>query len=200
MILKASQRENILSLPVVLISTISKDGVRNAAPWSNFTPILRPLEEIVLASWIKRDTLENIRQTGEFVANIPQAGMEDAVMICARGYPPEVDEFEEAGLKARTMTKVKAPGIEGCLAWAECVLLEEIVRDKFVLVIGKVVHLEVDDRFFNELGEMDFKRAKPLGVMLGSQGMSFTYPEFSGRHAEYKEIFQIPEVHKKRPA
>lgn len=61
MILKHNQRENILPLPVVLISTVSKDGVRNVAPWSNFTPVLRPLEEVVLASWIKRDTLENIR-------------------------------------------------------------------------------------------------------------------------------------------
>lgn len=81
MILKPNQRENILPLPVVLISTVSKDGVRNAAPWSNFTPVLRPLEEVVLASWIKRDTLENIRQTGEFVVNIPPVGMEDAIMI-----------------------------------------------------------------------------------------------------------------------
>jgi copper chaperone CopZ len=58
MILKPNQRENILPLPVVLISTVSKDVLRNAAPWSNFTPVLRPLEEVVLASWIKRDTLE----------------------------------------------------------------------------------------------------------------------------------------------
>ncbi|MGD9595049.1 MAG: flavin reductase family protein, partial [Methanothrix sp.] len=84
MILKPNQRENILPLPVVLISTLSQDRVRNAAPWSNFTPILRPLEEVILASWIKRDTLENIRRTGEFVVNIPQMGMEDAIMICAR--------------------------------------------------------------------------------------------------------------------
>ncbi|MCK9566669.1 MAG: flavin reductase family protein [Methanothrix sp.] len=88
--MKPNQRENILPLPVVLISTVSKDGVRNAAPWSNFTPVLRPLVEVVLASWIKRDTLENIRQTGEFVVNIPSVGMEDAVMICARNYPPKM--------------------------------------------------------------------------------------------------------------
>jgi flavin reductase (DIM6/NTAB) family NADH-FMN oxidoreductase RutF len=190
MILKPNQRENILPLPVVLISTISKDGIRNAAPWSNFTSVLRPLEEVLLASWLKRDTLENIRRTGEFVVNIPRVGMEDTVMICARSYPPQVDEFLEAGLKSRPSTKVKPPGIEGCLAWAECVLLEEIAREKFVLVVGKVVHLEVDDRFFNSLGEMDFQRAKPLGVMLGQDGMNFTYPVFSGRYAEYKEMFQ----------
>ncbi|WP_235619491.1 flavin reductase family protein [Methanothrix thermoacetophila] len=83
MILQPNQRENVLPLPVVLISTVSKDGIRNVAPWSNFTPILRPLDEVLLASWIKRDTLENIRQTGEFVVNVPRVGMEDAVIITA---------------------------------------------------------------------------------------------------------------------
>lgn len=192
MILRPNQRENILPLPVVLISTISKEGIRNAAPWSNFTPVLRPLDEVLLASWLKRDTLENIRQTGEFVVNIPGAGMEDAVMICARNYPPEVDEFQEASLRAKPSAKVRPPGIEGCLAWAECTLLEEIAREKFVLIIGKVVHLEVDDMFFNTQGEMDYGRAKPLGAMLGKEGMSFTYPVFSGRRAEYKEMFYHP--------
>jgi flavin reductase (DIM6/NTAB) family NADH-FMN oxidoreductase RutF len=190
MILKSNQREQILPLPVVLISTVSSNGIRNVAPWSNFTPILRPLDEVLLASWLKRDTLENIRQTGEFVVNVPPVGMEDAVMICARNYPPEVDEFQEAGLGARPSNKVLPPGIEGCLAWAECVFQEEIAREKFVLIIGKVVHLEVDDRFFNADGRMDFQRAKPLGAMLDHDGMSFTYPVFSGRYAEYKEMFQ----------
>ena len=189
MILKPNQRENILPLPVVLISTISKDGIRNAAPWSNFTPVLRPLEEVLLASWIKRDTLENIRRTGEFVVNVPQAGMEDAVMITARNYPPEVDEFLEAGLKPRPSAKVKPPGIEGCLAWAECVLQEEIAREKFVLVVGKMVHLEADDRFFNDRGEMDFEKAGPLSVMLGHAGMHFARPASTGRYAGYKEMF-----------
>jgi len=106
-----------MPLPVVLISTISKDGVHNAAPWSCVTPVLRPLDEVLIASWLKRDTLENIRQTGEFVINVPPAGMEEAVMICAKNFPPEVDELEKAGLQPRLSRKVRAPGIEGCLAW-----------------------------------------------------------------------------------
>ncbi len=61
MILKPHQREQVL--PVVLISTISQNGIRNAAPWSNLMPILRPFDEIIMVSWIKRDTLNNIRQT-----------------------------------------------------------------------------------------------------------------------------------------
>ncbi|HOI21258.1 MAG TPA: hypothetical protein PK792_09875, partial [Methanothrix soehngenii] len=46
-------------------------------------------------------TYENIRQTGEFVVNVPPAGMEDAVMVSARSYPPEVDEFLAAGIAPR---------------------------------------------------------------------------------------------------
>jgi len=73
MILKPNQRSQIMPLPVVLLSTISQDGVRNAAPWSCVTPVLRPLDEVLIASWLKRDTLENIRQTGEFVINVLRA-------------------------------------------------------------------------------------------------------------------------------
>lgn len=189
MILKPRQREQVLPLPVVLVSTVSQEGVRNAAPWSNVTPILRPFDEIMIASWIKRDTLNNIRETGEFVVNVPPVDMVEAVMVCSKNYPPEVDEFEQAGLKLRPSQKVKAPGIEGCLAWVECTLVEEISRKNYSLVIGKVVHLEADDRFFNEGGEMDYEQAKPLSVMLGDKGMWFTRPVFAGRYAEYAEMF-----------
>jgi flavin reductase (DIM6/NTAB) family NADH-FMN oxidoreductase RutF len=187
--LKPSKREQIFPLPVVLISTVSKEGVRNAAPWSNITPVLRPLEEVMLASWLKRDTLTNIRETGEFVINVPPVGMEEAVMVCSRNYPPEVDEFEIAGLKPRPSDKVKAPGIEGCLAWAECIFEEEILREKFSLIIGKVVNLEVDEKFFDEEGKMDFEQAKPLSCILGSKGLTFTCPGSTGKSADYSEMF-----------
>ncbi|GEM_PF-4351598 len=52
-----------------------------------------------------------------------------------------------------------------------------------------MVHLEADDRFFNEAGEMDYERAKPLSVMLGDRGMWFTRPVFAGRYADYREMF-----------
>jgi len=188
MILKPNQREQIFPLPVLFVSTVSRDGVRNVAPWSCVTPILRPLEEVLLASWLKRDTLENIRQTGEFVLSVPPAGMEEAVMITARNYPPEVDEFVEASLKPHPSAKVKPPGVEGCLAWAECRLTEMVTREKFVLIIGRVVHLEVDDRYFNDRGEMDLEKAKPLCGIAGEMGMQFVRPVASGKNMDYKDM------------
>ena len=189
MILKPRQREQVLPLPVALISTVSQEGIRNAAPWSNLTPILRPFDEIVMASWIKRDTLNNIRQTKEFVINIPHEEMVEQVILCSKNYPPEVDEFEVANLVARSSQIVKPPGVEGCLAWMECTLVEEISRKNYSLVIGKVVHLEVDDRFFNKNGDMDFERAKPLSIILGDKGMRFTSSFYVGRYVDYAEMF-----------
>lgn len=69
--------------------------------------------------------------TGEFVVNVPSADMAEAVKICSRNYPPETDEFEEANLAPRPSTKVAPPGIEGCIAWMECELVEEILRERF---------------------------------------------------------------------
>ena len=189
MILNPKRREQVLPLPVVLISTISKEGVRNAAPWSNITPILRPLEEIVLASWLKRDTLDNIRETGEFVVNVPTVDMVEAVKICSRNYPPEVDEFEEANLASHPSAKVEPPGIDGCIAWMECELEEEILRERFSLVVGRVVHLEADDRYFDREGNMDFEKARPLSAVLGHQGVRYTRPVSAGAEQRYSEMF-----------
>ena len=100
-------------MPVVLISTISQDGIRNAAPWGCITPILRPRDEILIASWLRRDTLDNIRETGEFVVNVPRSDMEKEVEICAKGFPPEVDEFVEAGLIPRPSAVCQTSGDRG---------------------------------------------------------------------------------------
>ncbi|WP_135611642.1 flavin reductase family protein [Methanococcoides sp. AM1] len=182
------KREQIFTLPVALISTTSKNGVLNLAPWSNITPILRPLEEIVLASWIKRDTLNNIREMKEFVINIPSVDMSDEVMICSKNYPADIDEFKEAGLTTKASSSIETPGVNGCLAWAECTFVEEILRDKFSLIIGKVVNLEVNENFFNQNGEMDIEKAKPMSCMLGRNGLEFTYPVSNGKTANYSEM------------
>ncbi|MBP2133388.1 flavin reductase (DIM6/NTAB) family NADH-FMN oxidoreductase RutF [Methanomicrobium sp. W14] len=187
--LKPYMRENVLCMPVVLISTVSKDGILNAAPWGNVTPILRPLDEIMIASWIKRDTLDNIRDTGEFVVNVVPSSMIEEVMVCSKNFPPETDEFCEAKLKPKKSHCVSPPGIEGCISWIECSLKEEIKRDKYSIVIGKIEHLEADDAYFDESGNMDYEKAKPLCMMCGDDEISYVRPVCAGRTAKYSEMF-----------
>ncbi|WP_245942871.1 hypothetical protein [Methanothermobacter defluvii] len=56
MILENFKRESLIPLPVAFISTTSKDGIRNIAPYSCVMPVLRPFDLICVASAKMRDT------------------------------------------------------------------------------------------------------------------------------------------------
>ncbi|MBC2697367.1 MAG: hypothetical protein HF976_02290 [ANME-2 cluster archaeon] len=72
------------------------------------------------------------------------------------------------------------------------VLISTVDREeKYSIIIGKVVHLEVDDRYLAENGDMDFERAHPLSVMLGETGMYYTVPAGTGDYREYAEMFTV---------
>ena len=119
MILKPFLREGVMPLPVTFLSTVSTDGIRNIAPWSCIMPILRPLDLICAASAPRRDTLNNVRDTREFVVNLPGVDLVDKVIPTAKNVPPDVDEFELAGIDEKPSQLITAPGMAGCYAWME---------------------------------------------------------------------------------
>ena len=174
MILKPFMREGIMPLPVALISTISKEGVRNIAPYSCIMPVLRPQDLICLASAFKRDTLVNMRETREFVVNMVGTGFSDKVIPTAKFSPPETDEFELAGLEEKPSEKIKAPGIAGSYAWMECELFKTYEEPNYVLVMGKVLHLEVKDEVLDPDGALDVNKARPLMMTGSNKGMHFS--------------------------
>jgi len=173
MIFKPVMREGFIPLPVTFISTISKNGIRNIAPYSCVMPVLRPLDLICIASAKKRDTLVNIRETGQFVLNLAGTVMKDKVIPTAKFSPPEADEFEIAGLDEKPSVIIRPPGIAGCYGWMECELYKEYEETDYVLIMGKVLRLEVADEFLMPDGSLDVQKAKPL-MMTGSKtGMHF---------------------------
>ncbi|MEJ5330896.1 MAG: flavin reductase family protein [Desulfobaccales bacterium] len=173
MILKPFKREAYLPLPVAFISTLSPDGIRNIAPYSCLMPVLRPLDLVCLASALRRDTLDNIRATGEFVINLPGVDLADKVIPTARYSPPEADEFELAGLQEKPSVKVKAPGIMGCYAWMECRLYKEYAEPQYVLIVGQVLHLEVPDHVYLPDGSLNLDKARPLMMVGSNTGMKY---------------------------
>ena len=173
MIFQPSMREEFMPLPVAFISTISTGGVRNIAPYSCIMPVLRPLDLICLASASRRDTLVNIRETGEFVVNMVGDSFADKVIPTARITPPEEDEFSLAGLDEKPSENIKAPGISGSYAWMECELAKIYDEPDHVLIMGKVLRLEVDDNMLTTDGGLDITRAKPLMMTGSKKGMHF---------------------------
>lgn len=194
MILENFKRESLIPLPVAFISTTSKDGIRNIAPYSCVMPVLRPFDLICVASAKMRDTVVNIKDTGEFVINMPGVEMVDKVIPTASHVPFDVNEFELADLKEKPSKKVKAPGIEGCYAWMEC-KLHNIYEDEYegfpyLLILGKVVHLEVNDDIYNpEDGSWDIEKANPLMMVESDRGMHFCTVSDINKFEPYGAMF-----------
>jgi flavin reductase (DIM6/NTAB) family NADH-FMN oxidoreductase RutF len=189
MILKPFLRESLMPLPVTFISTISKQGVRNIAPWSCVMPVLRPLDLICAASAKKRDTLQNIRDMGQFVLNLAGADLIDKVIPTARHAPPDIDEFDDAGLKEKPSQKIRPPGIAGCYAWMECELVKLFEEDRYVLIIGKVVQLELSDAVLGPDGFLDVEKARPLLMAGGKKGMHFCTVKDLKRQESFSAMF-----------
>jgi flavin reductase (DIM6/NTAB) family NADH-FMN oxidoreductase RutF len=137
----------------------------------------------------KRDTLDNIRNTGEFVINLAGEAFADKVIPMARAIPADSDEFEFAELEERPSKKVKAPGIKGCYAWMECKLFKMYEETNYILIMGKVVCLEVADDVYESNGRCNVKKARPL-MMIGSDtGMHFCTIEELDRFESFGAMF-----------
>jgi flavin reductase (DIM6/NTAB) family NADH-FMN oxidoreductase RutF len=141
-----------------------------------------------------RDTFVNIERTKEFVINMPGTDMADKVIPTAMHVPFDVNEFELADLKERPSKKVKAPGIEGCYAWMECKLhkMHEEMYEGFpyLLILGKVVHLEIEDKIYNpEDGSWNIEKAKPLMMTGSDHGMHFCTVKDINKFEPYGAMF-----------
>jgi flavin reductase (DIM6/NTAB) family NADH-FMN oxidoreductase RutF len=142
--------KRFLPLPVTVITTIDAENIPNAAPYSSVMPILRPLPLIAIASALPRDTLRNIRNTGEFVVNVMGRPAFREAMKCAREYPPEVNELEEAGLETLPSKRVRPPRIKAAVGWIEAKLEREVADERYVLIIGQVVCTELNDLYLQD--------------------------------------------------
>jgi len=159
--LSPEQYKRILPIPVTVITTVGRDGGTNAAPYGCVMPVLRQLDLIAVASAPSRDTLRNIRETGEFVVNIIGMPSFERAMKTAKNYPPEVSELEEEGIATTPSCKVAPPRIEDALGWIEAVLDREVTGDSYALLVGKVLCAEMNDRYVKDGG-----LTEPPAVML----------------------------------
>ena len=89
--------------PIAFISTLSPTGVNNLAPFSFFNAVSAnpPTLVVSIGRYVDnkpKDTLFNIESTGEFVVNVVNSDIVEAMNLTAAEFPPDIDEFEIAGL------------------------------------------------------------------------------------------------------
>lgn len=143
--LRPDRFKQMLSMPVTVITTIDAEGTANAAPYGCVMPVLRPLDLIAVASALPRDTLRNIRETGDFVVNVMGKPSFDKAMRTARNYPPEVSELDEEEMEQAPAVKVRPPRISRALGWIEAEFDREITGQDYSIVLGRVVFAELND-------------------------------------------------------
>ncbi|MGA2886950.1 MAG: flavin reductase family protein [Terracidiphilus sp.] len=147
----------IVPRPVALVSTLSRDGVPNLAPFSFFAgvgsnpptvlfcPALRPADSAEAGH--RKDTLRNVEETGEFVINVVSEAIAAAANATSAEAPPEVDEFNLSGLTPIPSLAVRPSRVAESPAQMECKLLQVIYTGhgpaSGVIVLGEVVHFHV---------------------------------------------------------
>ena len=178
---------SIVPRPIALVSTISSEGIRNLAPFSFFTGISSKPALICFCPGPRatrgprKDTLRNISMTKEFVVNIVSEEIAEAMNLTSGEYPPEVDEFEVAGLTAIASDLVKPPRVAESSVNMECRLYLAIEFSEEPgggnLVIGEVLRFHVDDRVVENF-KIDPDKLRAVGRMGGPTGYSRTRDRF----------------------
>ena len=97
----------VVPRPVGWISTISKSGVRNLAPYSYFNLMGRDPPHVAFGSTGVKDSLQNLREVPEFVANIVTMHLLERMNFTSGDFPGEEDEFGWAHLTPAPSAKVR---------------------------------------------------------------------------------------------
>ena len=155
----------IFPRPIGWISTISKKGIPNLAPYSYFNaiaddpPQVMFSEEAPIAYNKYKDSLTNILSTKEFVVNFATLKTCKKMALSSIDAPSDVDEFKFTKLKKRKSKKVIAPSVAESPVNLECKLLKTLKlktnSNKYgTIVIGEVIGIFINNKFIKK-GRVD---------------------------------------------
>jgi len=140
--------------PIALVTSLSAGGKINAAPFSFFNVLGANPPIVAFAPGDRddgtpKDTALNVRATHEFVVNLVDEGIAEAMNQCAASLPYGENELVRAGLTAVPSTLVKPPRIAEAPASLECVEWGTLQIGGNRVVIGIVKRLHLRDELFD---------------------------------------------------
>lgn len=166
----------VVPRPIGWLGTRSASGSDNLAPFSYFAALSASPMLVGVSIGHRRtgpkDSLANIRATGEFTVNVVDVEHLETMNASAASAPPDVDEFVLAGLENAEAVRVSAPYVASVPAVLECRLEREVELGDApnTLVIGRVVMVRVrttlrriPDTEFIDTGEL-----RPVGRLWGA--------------------------------
>lgn len=189
-----TERENyklltgsIIPRPIAFITSLSRNGVLNAAPYSYFNIVTANPPMISVSIQRKngayKDIARNIIETGSFVVHITDESYIEAINKTAANLPAEESEVELAKLTLVPSNKIKTPGVKEAKIRMECRLEKNIelggssAGPACDLIIGEVMCFHIAEELFED-GRIDAYQLQPVSRLAGnnysSLGEQFT--------------------------
>lgn len=173
--------------PIAWVSTVSREGATNLAPFSFFQGVTAKPPTVLFCPVNDRegkpkDSLRNVEATGEFVVNIVDFAHAAPMNATSAPLPYGESEFEKFGIASTASTKVKPPRVATAPVALECVL-HQIVRVGEGplggnIVIGRIVLVHIDERVRGADGLCDPAKLDTI-ARLGGDGYARTTERFT---------------------
>jgi flavin reductase (DIM6/NTAB) family NADH-FMN oxidoreductase RutF len=192
--LSAAERYKLLGglvvpRPIALVTTRASDGSDNAAPFSFFNVFAEDPPIVVLgigvsASGGAKDTTNNIRDTGEFVINLVDEAIAEAMNLTAIDFPAGVSELETARLTLRPGVKVLPGRIAEAPVSLECrrFITLQPGPERYI-ILGEVLLMHVRDGLVDPVTlRTDRENYRPIGRLFG------------GGYCLTRERFELPRI------
>lgn len=179
----------VVPRPIAWVTTSSRDGVVNVAPFSFFNMLGGDPPIVALGIGDRpngepKDTRRNITETGEFVVNLVTFAAREAMNRTAAEFPPGESELEIVDLATRPSVRVQPPRLALSPVNLECVRREIVAIGDNRIVLGEVVHARIDDTFFDPAtGYVATERLDLIGRMHGR-----------GWYVRTTDLFDMPRV------
>jgi len=165
---------SIIPRPIGVISTLSKTGIANFAPFSYFNIVSHEPMAISFSvagpkmDGSEKDTLRNAKLvedggTGEFVVHIATEHFAAAITQSAAPLSASESEFDLTGLKAVPSTLVKAPRIQEASIAFECKTMHVIPIGTSRLIIGEIICMHFSDDVLQDNYRINFDKLKAIG-------------------------------------
>lgn len=161
--------------PIAFVSTLDENGVPNLAPYSFFNAFSSNPPIVVFSSNRRgtdnttKDTLHNVRETGECVINAVNYNIVRQMAVASVDFPSEVSEFEKTGLTPIPSDLVKAFRVKESPAQMECKVKDIITLGEKGgaghLIICEVVRIHVAEDVLTDRNRIDPDKMDLMGRM-----------------------------------
>lgn len=173
--------------PIAWVSTLSAQGQGNLAPFSFFQVISDEPPTLMVNTSIRddgsvKDTLRNVRETGQLVIHLVSAAQAETMNATAATLPHGVSEIEQVGIATLPSVRVAPPRVAGAAVAFECELaqIQPYPADKpsCYLIFVRVLLAHIDDAVLRDERHVDPAKLDLVG-RLGGTHYSFTRDTFS---------------------